>query len=101
MSRFPERDRLQKLVTQLHEKLGESLIRFRAGLTPRGPVFLMMENFKLMRPDLVNLYFAVHESKLGKLPDWYKHKINSGLVSAYLNEYINREEVSKRCPYLL
>lgn len=101
MSRFPDRKRLSTLAKTLHEKLGETILRFRAGLTGRGPVLLMMEDFSLSRPDLVNLYFKVHESKLGRLPDWYKHKIKSGLVSGYLNEYINREAVSKKCPYLL
>lgn len=101
MSRFPGRNKLASLSKTLYEKLGETILRFRAGINGRGPVLLMMEDFRLNRPDLVNLYFKVHESKLGQLPDWYKHKIKSGLVGTYLNEYINREEVSKKCPYLL
>jgi hypothetical protein len=101
LDRFPHTVKLAKIAENLHQTLGEDLIRFRAGITTKGPVILTMENFKLDRPDLVNLYFAVHESYIGKLPIWYKHKIQTGLVNTYLNEYINREEVSKLCPYLL
>jgi hypothetical protein len=101
LGRFPHTAKLAELAENLHQTLGEDLIRFRAGITTNGPIMLTMENFKLDRPDLVNLYFAVHESYISKLPIWYKHKIQTGLVNTYLNEYINREEVSKQCPYLL
>ena len=101
LNRLPYRESLVNLAENLHQKLGSEFSRIRIGMGQNGPILLAMENFKLNRPELVNLYFKIHESYLGKLPAWYKHKVQNGLVKTYLNEYINREEVLKKCPYIL
>ena len=101
LNRLPYRESLVNLAENLHQKLGSEFSRIRIGMGQNGPILLAMENFKLNRPELVNLYFKIHESYLGKLPEWYKHKVQNGLVKTYLNEYINREEVLKKCPYIL
>jgi hypothetical protein len=101
LTRLPNSEALTSLTETLHSTLGSEFMRFRVGVTGEKPIVLAMENFKLNRPDLVNIYFKIHESYLGKLPAWYKHKIQKNLVKSYLNEYINREEVLKKCPYIL
>jgi hypothetical protein len=101
MDRLPYRDQLTELTESINSKINSNFSRFRIGLSESGPVLLAMENFKLNRPELVDLYFRVYESYIGPLPTWYKHKIQNNFVKTYLNEYINREEVLKKCSYIL
>ena len=101
LTRLPYREQLVNLTETLHSKLNSEFMRFRLGLDEEAPVLLAMENFRLNRPELINLYFKIHESYLGKLPAWYKHKVQNNMLKTYLNEYINREEVLKKCPYIL
>jgi hypothetical protein len=70
-------------------------------MTKGGPILLAMENFKLKQPELINLYFTVYENFIGHMPDWFKNHIESTVLVPYLYEYVNRDEVSKKCPYLL
>lgn len=100
-NRLPYQSQLNELTETIHSKLNSTFSRFRVGLGADGPVLLAMENFKLNRPELVDLYFRVFESNIGRLPTWYKHKIKNSFVKTYLNEYINREEILKKCPYIL
>ena len=101
MDRLPYRDQLTELTESINSKINSNFSRFRIGLSESGPVLLAMENFKLNRPELVDLYFRVYESYIGPLPTCYKHKIQNNFVKTYLNEYINREEVLKKCSYIL
>lgn len=101
LERHPRAKEIKRAARQIHEAAGSDLSRFQLGLGSGSPVFLLMENFSLLKPELVNLYFKVHESALGQLPAWYKHKIYQTILKPYLTEYINREELSKKCPYLL
>ena len=92
---------IKEFQENLYSKLSSEFSRFRIGFTKAGPILLAMENFKLKTPELVDLYFQAYESKLGKIPNWYRHQTSKSLVEKYLSEYINREEISKKCPYLL
>lgn len=100
MDRHPRAKDIKLAAKQIHEALGGDLNRFQLGLG-ESATLLLMENFSLKQPELVNLYFNVHESSIGTLPSWYKHKIHQSILKPYLTEYINREELSKKCPYLL
>jgi hypothetical protein len=100
-ARYPEIPILSQISENLYSKLASEFSRFRIGFTKTGPILLAMENFKLKTPELVDLYFQAYESKLGKIPNWYRHQTSKSLVEKYLSEYINREEISKKCPYLL
>lgn len=101
VSRFPKTQKLQKVTGILHEALNSDLMRFRVGMTKSGPVLMAMENFNLNKPELTKLYFNVYENFVGHMPEWFKHHIESSTVMPFLNEYIDRAEFSKKCPYLL
>jgi hypothetical protein len=101
INRYPKMKTLQGISESLYKSLGSDFMRFRIGLTNRGPVLMAMENFKLRKPELTRLYVNVYENFIGPMPDWFKGHIESTMVNPYLNEYINRDEISKRCPYLL
>jgi len=101
LTRYPETGALQQIAESLYSNIGSEWSRFRVGLTESGPILLAMENFKLKKPELVDLYFDVYETVLGKIPAWYRHKVKDQQLKSYLMEYINREEISKKCPYIL
>lgn len=100
-NRFPILNKVQTIAENVHHALNTDLMRFRIGLTEKGPVLLAMENFKLKKPELAQLYYTIYENFVGHMPEWFKHHIESSMIIPYLNEYVNREEVSKKCPYLL
>lgn len=99
--RFPKTAKFQEISDSLYEALKTDLMRFRVGMTKSGPVLLAMENFKLQAPEMTKIYVNVYENFVGHMPEWFKHHIESSTVIPFLNEYINREEMSKKCPYLL
>lgn len=99
--RFPKTAKFQEISDSLYEALKTDLMRFRVGMTKSGPVLLAMENFKLQAPEMAKLYVNVYENFVGHMPEWFKHHIESSTVMPFLSEYINREEMSKKCPYLL
>lgn len=101
LDRHPMKGHVKKAASQIHEALGASLNRFQLGLGLEGAVLLMMENFSLEKPELINMYFNTYESRIEPLPAWYKHKIHQTILKPYLSEYINREKLSKKLPYLL
>lgn len=101
LNRFPHMMKIKAISEELHGKLKTDLMRFRVGLGSTGPVFLAMENFKLHRPELTSLYYSVYESFIGHMPEWFKNHIESTMIIPYLNEYINRDAVRKKCPYIL
>ena len=100
-SRWPQMQSILPICEAIHSKVGGQLLRFRLGLTNARPFLLMMENFKLKRPELISLYFEKYESMHGAIPAWYRHQVQNNLLKPYLNEYINREEILKKCPYIL
>lgn len=101
LNRLPELSNLQQIAESLHNSLKSDLLRFRVGTTAKGPVLLAMENFKLQKPELAHIYFTVYENFIGHLPEWFKHHVETNSLIPYLTEYINRDEFSKKCPYLL
>lgn len=101
INRYPKISMLQGIAESMYGTLRSDFMRFRVGITKRGPVLMAMENFKLRKPELAKLYVNVYENFIGPMPDWFKGHIESTMVNPYLNEYINREEIGKRCPYLL
>jgi hypothetical protein len=101
INRYPKMKQLQYITEALHNNLKSDFMRFRVGLTNNGPVLLAMENFKLRKPELARLYVNIYENFIGPMPDWFKGHIDSTMINPYLNEYVNREEISKKCPYML
>ena len=101
LSRYPNSAALQNIAETLYNTLGSEFLRFRVGLTSTGPQLLVMENFNLKKPELIDLYFNVYEQYVGKIPAWFRHKVYTQQLTPYLNEYINREETLKKCPYIL
>lgn len=102
VNRHPVVHSFQKIAESMYSALNTELMRVRIGTTKkRGQVFMAMENFKLHKPELAKLYFNVYENYVGHMPEWFKHHIESSMIIPFLNEYVNREEMSKRCPYLL
>jgi hypothetical protein len=102
INRHPIVKDLQVIAESMYSALNTDLMRVRIGTTKkRGQVFMAMENFKLQKPEMTQLYFSIYENFIGHMPEWFKHHIESSMIIPYLNEYINREEMSKKCPYLL
>lgn len=101
LNRFPKLTAIQNIANSLYESLKSEVLRFRLGQTESGFKLLAMENFTLQKPELVDLYFVIHENFVGPVPEWFKHHIESSIVIPYLSEYINRDSVKQKCPYVL
>lgn len=101
INRFPRIDEFQKVADSLYEALKTDIIRFRLGTTSKSKVLLGMEDFNLHKPELASLYFRVYENFVGHMPEWFKHHIESSMIMPFLYEYINRDEIKEKCPYIL
>jgi len=99
--RFPRINEFQEIANTIYEALGTKLLRFRLGTFNESKVLLGMEDFSLHKPELANLYFQVYEVHVGHMPEWFKHHVESSMIIPFLYEYIDRDEISKKCPYLL
>jgi len=101
INRFPKMQKFQKVSNLINEALKTKITRFRLGTFNESIVLLGMEDFNLHIPELTNLYFEVYESHVGHMPVWFKHHIESTMVTPFLYEYIDRDVFSKKCPYIL
>lgn len=100
-NRFPKSYKIQEICSTMYEAFNCDLMRFRVGFTKKGPILMAMEDFKLQAPEMANLYVNVYENFVGHMPEWFKHHIESSMVMPFLSEYVNRDEISKKCSYML